>query len=226
MNCVGPGWNVMGLRSEVNSSQPETYLITPDWPVEWLQDYLHWALEEGVELIQLRCLSLPLVDVEKLVGWLKEQSMEVGILLNSGIPDAMGLAEKYSCGIHWRSRDLTNIGVDIPALEGPYAASCHDLRELKAAERAGVDFAVLSPVCQTRSHPDAQPIGWNRFSEWVRGSEIPVYALGGMHFEDILRAKGAGAAGVAGIGLFVQRYASLSESRSSSSILSGGTGIE
>ncbi|RMH13513.1 MAG: hypothetical protein D6698_13930 [Gammaproteobacteria bacterium] len=216
----------MVLQSESDTIQPDTYLITPDWPVERLRDFLLWALDTGIDLIQLRCFSQSCEQIAALVTWLKGQHGDIRILLNSGLPGSRQLAQEFDCGIHWRSRDMLKVGDDIPRRCAPCAASCHNLQELKAAEQAGMDFAVLSPVCQTTSHPDSAPIGWNLFRKWVEMSEIPIYALGGMKFEDINRARNAGAAGLAGIGLFVQRYMRLSTSRSSSSTLSGGTGTE
>jgi 8-oxo-dGTP diphosphatase len=79
------------------------------------------------------------------------------------------------------------------------AASCHDADDLKRAEDLGADFALLSPVLPTRSHPDAEPLGWERFAAMVDRANLPVYALGGMHPSMLSRAWQAGAQGVAGI---------------------------
>jgi len=57
-------------------------------------------------------------------------------------------------------------------------------------------------VCETASHPEASPLGWNRFAELVRDARLPVYALGGVGPADLDRARAAGAQGVAGIGAF------------------------
>ena len=67
------------------------------------------------------------------------------------------------------------------------------------AEALGLDFAVLSLVLPTRSHPDADPLGWDRFSRIVGNARIPVYALGGMHNGLLAQAWQSGAQGIAGI---------------------------
>jgi 8-oxo-dGTP diphosphatase len=56
---------------------------------------------------------------------------------------------------------------------------------------------VLGPVKATPSHPDAKPLGWERFMELVRGTPIPVYALGGLDRSDLDVALSHGAHGVA-----------------------------
>lgn len=79
------------------------------------------------------------------------------------------------------------------------SASCHSQEELLHAERIGVDFVTLSPVLPTQTHPNATPIGWERFFELTRSAGIPVYALGGMSRTDVSVAKSFGACGIAAI---------------------------
>jgi 8-oxo-dGTP diphosphatase len=53
---------------------------------------------------------------------------------------------------------------------------------------------VLGPV---KEKAGAQPIGWGRFAQLVRGTTIPVYAIGGLVRDDLEDAWRAGAHGVA-----------------------------
>jgi len=78
-------------------------------------------------------------------------------------------------------------------------ASCHNPAQLQQARQIGVDAAVLSPVQATASHPEAEPLGWARFAEWVDPCPFPVYALGGMQATDIATAQAHGGQGVAAI---------------------------
>lgn len=52
--------------------------------------------------------------------------------------------------------------------------------ELIAAERAGADLILLSPVFATRSHPGAPVLGPVRFGLLARQARTPIVALGGM----------------------------------------------
>lgn len=77
------------------------------------------------------------------------------------------------------------------------AASCHSAEELRRAEELGCDFALLSPVLATQSHPGAAHLGWRNFAAIAAGSSIPVYALGGLTHADMQAAWKHGAHGVA-----------------------------
>ena len=79
------------------------------------------------------------------------------------------------------------------------SASCHNEEELAKAQELAVDFVTLSPVAVTTSHPDTPPMGWERFTELVAETTLPVYALGGMGEHTLHQAWGAGAQGVAAI---------------------------
>jgi 8-oxo-dGTP diphosphatase len=77
------------------------------------------------------------------------------------------------------------------------AASCHNAEELRRAEALGCDFALLSPVLPTKSHPGAPHLGWESFAAIAAGSTIPVYALGGLRMGDMETAWQHGAHGIA-----------------------------
>jgi len=105
-------------------------------------------------------------------------------------------------GVHFASRDLMNL-TQRPETLSLMAASCHNERELQKAAELNCDFAVLSPVQATQSHPDATPLGWQAFEAMVKQVSIPVYALGGVNQEDLPKALLHGACGIAGIRAFM-----------------------
>jgi len=76
--------------------------------------------------------------------------------------------------------------------------SCHNVTEIKHAQKIG-DFAFLSPVNQTSSHPKIEPLGWSAFAEIVRSAKLPCYALGGVGEQDIDQVYLHGGQGVAAI---------------------------
>jgi len=80
---------------------------------------------------------------------------------------------------------------------GLIGVSCHSVEELRLAAERGADYALLSPVRPTDSHPDAVPLGWARFEKMCDDIALPVFALGGMTFADLDTAASHGAQGVA-----------------------------
>ncbi len=76
-------------------------------------------------------------------------------------------------------------------------ASCHDERELEHAAAIGVDYAVVGPVKATASHPDAKPLGWERFEGLIANRPMPVFAIGGLTRADLAEARRRGAHGIA-----------------------------
>ena len=117
---------------------------------------------------------------------------------------ALGLAHRYGCkvlvksphagadGVHYTAAELMRLEKR-PAGELA-AASCHTRAELERAMELGLDFAVLGPVLEKSG---ADPLGWQRFAELVRGASIPVYAIGGLKPADMHEAWRAGAHGLA-----------------------------
>jgi thiamine-phosphate pyrophosphorylase len=100
-----------------------------------------------------------------------------------------------------KKRGLTLLiaGLPLPGGDGTHgrpgrglrSASVHNLRELRAAERAGVDFVFLSPVYGTRSHSGARTLGAERFALLAHQAKVPVIALGGMDAGKARRLGGA-----------------------------------
>jgi thiamine-phosphate pyrophosphorylase len=88
-------------------------------------------------------------------------------------------------------------------LHGPSNAllgiSCHRIADLRVAERDGFDYAFLSPIFATATHPEAQPLGLDLLAQACNSVALPVIALGGIDFGNAAACRKAGAAGWAGI---------------------------
>ena len=84
-------------------------------------------------------------------------------------------------------------------------ASCHDVREAVAAERAGGDYIFFGPVYQTPAKMKfGAPQGADKLAAICRSVQIPVLAIGGINEKNAGSCLRAGAAGVAAIRLFQQ----------------------
>jgi 8-oxo-dGTP diphosphatase len=86
--------------------------------------------------------------------------------------------------------------------QGILSASCHNEAEIAQAVEWGAQMATLSPVHATPTHPDAPPLGWDRFRALVEGKPLVFYALGGVTPQDLDTALHNGAFGLAGIRAF------------------------
>lgn len=83
---------------------------------------------------------------------------------------------------------------------GLVSAACHSRRALLRAQMLNVDFALVSPVFKTNSHPGAKTIGVHRLARLAKSVQIPLVALGGIKPENASRLKGLGLLGIAAIG--------------------------
>lgn len=155
---------------------------------------LEAALRNGLRLVQLReknysrevlrALALKMLPLMKQYG--------ARLLINADIELA---TEIGADGVHLNGGQLAELH-ERPAVEW-CAASCHNATELRRAEELGCDFAVLSPVLPTLSHPGEPALGWEKFSRIAMGCSIPVYALGGLQLADMETAWQHGAHGIA-----------------------------
>jgi len=183
---------------------PREYLITPEHELKDREQFLtqlEMQLQSGIRLVQLRAKSLSANEFSTLYAQVNKLTEASGARLqvNTSVENALRLG---ASGIHLSSRELfktTSFPKDLYV-----SASCHNQKEINQAEQLGVNFIVLSPVKFTHSHPDSEPIGWNKFELFCEKTTVPVFALGGMERDDTAKAVSCGAQGIAAIsGLFL-----------------------
>ena len=100
-------------------------------------------------------------------------------------------------GLHLASSDLAEIPSVREWLNSPemiISASCHNEIELGFAKRFGADYAFLSPVFPTQSHPGEPHLGIEKFREITDTTSLPVIALGGINADNRNKLKGFGIA--------------------------------
>ncbi|MDQ7015082.1 MAG: Nudix family hydrolase [Gammaproteobacteria bacterium] len=178
---------------------PETYLITPE-PTDRavFLSTLEQSLSTGIKLVQLRAKNLSVLEYENLAQEVVSLCHRWGakVLLNSP-PDL--LQRVAADGLHLSQRLAASFSQRPVADDCLLALSCHDETSLRQGSLIGADFAVLSPVQPTMSHPEAQPLGWPAFQALVKQAALPVYALGGLSKTDGVAAQQRGGQGVAAI---------------------------
>ena len=100
-------------------------------------------------------------------------------------------------GIHLPGRSLSQLNKRPQGLDW-VGASTHNAEELERAVHLGLDYAVLGHVACTLSHPNVEPLGWDKFSRiMAQGWSIPIFAIGGMQLSDAKQAQQYGAHGIA-----------------------------
>jgi len=155
---------------------------------------LEAALQNGLRLVQLREKSYSREVLHelalKMMPLIREH--DARLIINADIELAK---EVGADGVQLTGAQLAELG-ERPDVEW-CAASCHNVAELRRAEQLGCDFALLSPVQATQSHPGAPHLGWEKFAEVAAGASIPVYALGGLTQADMHAAWQHGAHGIA-----------------------------
>lgn len=178
---------------------PHFYLICPD-PEAYQMDYINkfeTYISAGISLFQLRFHDSARYDkYEALIIKLLElcKNSHSRLLINGTPEHAIRIGVD---GVHLNSTRL------LRCFERPLdknflvSASCHNSTQLEHACKIDADFAVLSPVNRTSSHPSAKPLGWDNFKKSIRLINMPVYALGGMQTEDIKKYRAFDAQGIA-----------------------------
>ncbi|ODN42911.1 Nudix family hydrolase [Piscirickettsia litoralis] len=176
-------------------SLPDRYCITPEGlSDEAVFSYVEKQLVLGINLIQLRGDYSEFITIKLRDLCLKHYAR---LLIKD-----LALAKSLGLGVHLRAHELMNCNRQQLIEVNLVAASCHNLAELRKAEQLNADFAVLSPVLPTPSHPAAEGLGWDQFESLVKAVNIAVFALGGMRYEHMNLVKRLGGQGVAGIRLF------------------------
>lgn len=174
---------------------PSLYAISnaAELGVDVFFNRLQQRLKTGLRLIQLREKKLSREELGELAIRVVAMAHDYGakVLLNGDVALAQ---EAGADGVHLTSTQLARCTVRPDA--GWCGASCHTAEELHRAEALGCDFAVLSPVLPTLSHPGAAHLGWARFTTLITGLSMPVYALGGLNHADLKVAWQQGAHGI------------------------------
>jgi thiamine-phosphate pyrophosphorylase len=160
------------------------------------------AVEAGVDLIQVRERDLDAADLAALAG--DVVSLARGSRTRVVVNDRLDVA--LACGadgVHLR-------GDSIPALQARRLApagfligrSVHGVDEVPATE--GCDYLIAGTVFLSPSKDRRAPLlGLDGLRAIVCAARVPVLAIGGVTPDRFDEIAAAGAAGVAGIGLFL-----------------------
>ncbi len=177
-----------------------------------LREVSRWATD-GIDLIQLREKDLPTAALASLARKILETIATVAshtkLLINTRADVAIATGAH---GVHLTAavNELTpNLIRRLYAsanLERPIVTvSCHTVEAVQRAHQSGVDAILFAPVFEKsiagRMIAPGQGLD-GLHAACTLASGLPIYALGGVTFENAGACLTAGAAGIAGIRLF------------------------
>ncbi|MAS11068.1 Nudix family hydrolase [Salinisphaera sp.] len=181
---------------------PARYAITPAHSAtdtdSWWRSF-RTLLSSGSMMLRLRDQGLDDAAYERLAADVVEAAHAHGVRVL--VDRSVDLCRAVGAdGLHWPVARLIDKGrPDDLDPAGLVAVSAHTHSDLAMAARRGADFAVLSPVAATTTHPGAAPLGWDGWAAARADHALPVYALGGLGPDDMATAQRHNGQGVAAI---------------------------
>jgi thiamine-phosphate pyrophosphorylase len=168
-----------------------------------LADTAREAARAGVDLIQVREHGLETARLVEAVREIVEiaHGASTRVVVNDRLDVALASGAD---GVHLRADSLP------PALVRPHVPngflvgrSVHGVEEARE-HSAAVDYLVAGSVFPTASKaPDTSWLGASGLEAIVRAVRVPILAIGGITIDRVPEVAGAGAAGIAAIGLFL-----------------------
>lgn len=194
-----------GSHAIINALRlPNQLAITPDVAscerAAWF-DALDATLRRNIRLLRLRAPALDDAAYAELAAEVvvRARAADVQVLLDRS---PVLVRDLGAAGLHWPARRAASVGERPIGLDYWFGVSAHHSAELRAAARLEADFAVLSPVCATDTHPERKPLQWAGWRQARADLDLPVYALGGLTADDLDKAHACNAQGVAAIRAF------------------------
>jgi thiamine-phosphate diphosphorylase len=167
-----------------------------------LLEQVRYAVEAGVDLIQLREHDLEAAELCELAGWLLEETR--GSTSRLVINDRLDVAIVSGAdGVHLRQ---SSVGVEAARRLAPQGflvgCSVHSVDEATVA--SGADYLIAGTVFASASKPDiTRYSGISGLKAVVEATDTPVLAIGGVTLDRLGPIAATGAVGVAAIGWFM-----------------------
>ena len=164
-------------------------------------------------MVQIRESDLPTRNLLELVGAAVAAAAGTGVkvVVNDRLDIALAVgAHGVHLGVRSVPAEAARAAVERLALPTPFlvGVSCHTLAQAHAAETAGADYILLSPIFATPSKlAYGPPLGLDRLRDVTASAKVPVFALGGIGVDVVKSCLAAGATGIAGIRVFQETEA-------------------
>ncbi|MDX8405190.1 MAG: thiamine phosphate synthase [Mariprofundus sp.] len=149
------------------------------------------ALIAGVDAILVREKELSSAKLLALAARLREMTRlhHARLIIHT----QADIAEAVDAdGLHLCSHDIgaiANVRSWLNDSTKTVSTSCHHAQQLNLSARAGADYATLSPIFPTPSHPGAACLGIDEFRRLADQALLPVVALGGITSANCMALK-------------------------------------
>lgn len=154
------------------------------------------ALENGVTLLQLREKFLDGDTLLNLAMRVKSicDKYNVPLIIN----DHPEIAKKVdAAGVHVGQSDTDALRArEILGYDKIIGVSAKTLEEAKKAEENGADYLGVGAIFDTNSKDNAQTISMETLDEIIDNVGIPVVAIGGLHYENIMKLSSSKVSGI------------------------------
>jgi thiamine-phosphate pyrophosphorylase len=179
------------LRERV--SEARLYLVCPPVPDE----FLHAALEGGVDIVQLRAKDATDEDVLAAARRFAVITAEHGALLI--VNDRPDLAVAAGAdGVHVGQDDMPVARVrEIVGAERIVGLSTHSPAQIDAAAGSPVDYIGVGPVNATPTKPGRPAVGLELVRYAGAHASVPFFAIGGIDPSNVAAVRAAGGERVA-----------------------------
>lgn len=158
------------------------------------------AVAAGVRWVMLRDHEADAPTFLRAAARLTERLRDMRSGVRITINTRADVARRLRADLHVGTRgpevaEAVRLGREFGGLVG---VSAHSAREVTEAEQAGADYATVSPVYRTATHPEAEPAGLNLIRQSAEAAPgFPILALGGLTPSRVEACLDAGAHGVA-----------------------------
>ncbi len=193
----------MGDQAVLKMVLPRLTLITDSrrLPTDRFFEVVDAALSGGVDAILIRERQMDSARLLAFASALRELTdlHKAKLLVHTQADVAKAIRAD---GIHLSSLEMNQIPAIREWLNGEeitLSTACHNEIELEFASRFRADFAFLSPVFPTQSHPDEPHLGITTFRALTSEPPLPVIALGGINAGNRNQLEGFGVAVISAI---------------------------
>ena len=167
------------------------------------------AVDAGVDIIQIRERDLDAAPLLDIAGAIVEIARGSGtdVVVNDRLDVAIASGAN---GVHLRADSLAPAAARAMAPAGfLIGRSVHEASEARV-HGFTVDYLIAGTVFATPSKPAENRLLFRRGLEEIVGAvRVPVLAIGGVTMDRVPEVAAAGAAGIAGIRLFLERGTSM-----------------